>query len=252
MVALAAALAYRGDLARMPLVLFSAGFLAAALKTTNLFPVAAISVLFCVGAIAGRERSERWDATMRKWVRDGGALLAGGLLAAAAWALIHRSLSLIELKDEPTFEVLRTSPRTLGLVLDEAVELMRPITSLNAGFFNISPQTLDQNAQAPFYAILTFLLIGAGLAGLFTAPRRWPHALGLICVPMLYVGGVIFGLGVMLNYDIDPALSGRYALSMAPLLLLVLAALLTGRWAQRTVALFAGAFFLTTFTVMVT
>jgi hypothetical protein len=188
----------------------------------------------------------------QRWLRNGAALLGGGVLAALLWSIAHRSLALIDLQDEPTFEVLRGTPRTLGLVIREATELFRPLTGLSGGFVRLSPDTLDQNAQAPFYALLSFLLIGAGISGLFVTARRWSHVLGLIGVASLYVGGVVFGIGLMITYDIDPGLSGRYALSLGALLLLVLAASLSGRWTQRALALYAGAFFVTTFTVMVT
>jgi hypothetical protein len=252
MVALAAALAYRRELPRATLVLFAVGFLAAALKTSNMFAVVSISALFAVGAIAARAPAEAWMPTARRWLRDGGALLIGGVLAAALWTVLHRSRALIPLTDEPTFDALRNGPRTVGLVIRQATELLRPLTGLSGGFVGLSPETLDQNAQAPFYSALTFLLIGSGLAGLFLSPRRWFNALGLIAVPALYVGGVVFGLGLMNTYDIDPGLSGRYALSLGAVLVLVLAASVTGRWAQRALAAYAAAFFLTTFTIMVT
>jgi hypothetical protein len=249
LVGLVAALAYRRGGPRMPLALFGAGFLAAAFKASNLFAVVPVAALFAVRAIATRSTDERWTVTLRRWVRDGGALLIGGLVAAALWSLIHRSRALIDLTDDPSFEVLRGSPRTFGLVILEATDLFRPLTGL-AAF--LSPDTLYQHAQAPFYSVLTFLLIGAGLSGLFVSPRRWPHALGLIAVPSLYVGGVVFGFGLMRTYDIDPGLSGRYALSLGALLVLVLAAALSGKWARWALAAFASAFFLTTFIVMIT
>ena len=109
----------------------------------------------------------------------------------------------------------------------------------------LSPETLDSNTQAPFYTVLGFLVIGAGLGGLFVTPRRWNHVLGLISVAALYLGGLAFGLSLMLTYDIDPGLSGRYALSLGPLLILVLAASVAGRWSQRALAVFAGVYFVT-------
>lgn len=231
LVALVAALAYRRGGPRAGIALFVAGFAAASLKTTNLFAVVTLAALFAVAALAGREGAEPWTAALRRWLRDGGALLLGGLLATALWALMHRSRALIDLSDEPTFEVLRNSPRTVGLVIREATELLRPLTGLSGGFVPLSPDTLNQNVQAPLYALLSFLLIGTGLSGLFVAPRRWPHALGLIAVPALYLGGVVFGLGLILTYDIDPGLAGRYGLSLAPLILVALAASLADRWA---------------------
>lgn len=252
MVALAAALAHRRELPHATIVLFAVGFLAAALKTSNMFAVVAISALFAVGAIVARAPADSWTPTVRRWLRDGGALLIGGVAAAALWTVVHRSRALIDLSDEPTFDVLRGGTRSVGLVIREATELLRPLTGLSGGFVPLSPGTLDQNAQVPFYSVLSFLLIGGGLAGLFLSPRRWFNALGLIAVPALYVGGVVFGLGLMATYDSDPGLSGRYGLSLGAVLLLVVGASVTGKWAQRALAAYAAAFFVTTFTVMVT
>jgi hypothetical protein len=224
-----------------------AGFFVVILKTTNLFPVVAVSGLFAVAAITKREQAERWLLTVRRWLRDGGALLIGGIAAAGIWATIHRSLSLIDLQKEPTFEILRGGSLTPGLLLREAATLLEPLT----GSF-VSPQTLGHDTQAPLYAILGFLIIAGSAAGLFVTPRRWSHTLGLIAVPTLYVGGVVFGAGLVINYKIDPGLSGRYGLSMAPLLALVLAANLAGRWAIRAVALFASGLFATTFVILLT
>jgi hypothetical protein len=249
LVALAGALAYRGRLRRPWLVLFAAGALATSLKATNLFPAAAIAGLFAVEAV--RERDQRsWGETAKRWLRDGGALLLGGLVVALSWTLIYRSRSLIPLTEEPTLEVLRTAPRTIELPIREAADMLRPLTHLAGGFVSLSSDTLARSVQVPFDAMLTLLLVGGALAGLFVSPRRWPHALGLIAVPMLYFGGVAFGLALMKTYDADPGLSGRYGLAMGPVLMLALVGSLEGRWAQRAVALFAAAFYCTTFVVM--
>jgi hypothetical protein len=244
LVALVAALAYRRDGPRVPIALFAAGFVAAALKITNLFPVVAVSALFAVGAVTGRESHQTWLATARRWLHDGGALLAGGIVASTLWAIVHRSRSLIDLTEEPTFESLRRFPRTVAMVVREATGLFTP---LGEGALSDS---LSRSAQLPFYHVLSFLLIGAALAGLFVSHRRWPHALGLILVPLLYVGGVVLGLGLMINYDIDPGLSGRYALSVAPLLALVLAASIEGRRALWALMLFSATYFLTMLVVL--
>jgi hypothetical protein len=250
LVALAVALFHRGRLRHATLALFAAAFVAAALKATNAFPAVALSALLAVGTVV-EHRSEGWRVPLGSWMRSGGALVVGALLPIAIWTVVHRSRSLIDLTEEPTFEVLRGTPRTLGLVVHEATEMFRPLTGLAGGFVPLSPGTLGTNVQAPFYAVLSFLLIGGGLAGLFAAPRRWNHVLGLIAVASLYFGGLAFGISVMLTYDTDPGLSGRYALSLAPLLILVLAASLVGRFAQRALALFAAAFFAVMFLAMV-
>jgi hypothetical protein len=234
LIAFLSALAHTRNGRRMPIALFAAGFLAAALKATNLFAVVVLSILFAVSAIVERGGIERWTCTARRWSRTGGVLLVGGGLAAGLWLVAHRLLSHIDLRDEPAFGVLRGSPITPGLVLREATILLRPLTSSV-----LSPDTLGYDVQAPLFAALGFVVIAAGLAGLFVSPRSWQHVLGLITVPALYVGGVIFGISQVLNARIDPALAGRYGMSLAPLLILVLAASLAGAWAVRIAALFA-------------
>jgi hypothetical protein len=251
LVALIAALAYRRDGPRVPIALFLAGFVAAACKTTNLFAVVAVSALFAVAAITTRATAERWTATLRRWLSDGGALLLGGATSAGVWVIIHQSIALIDLKDEPAFKGLRAFPHTFGVVLGEATALFQPLTG-DVAVSLASSGTLGQDVQKPLYAALSFVLISAGLAGMFVSPRRWSHVLGLIVVPMLYVGGVVFGLGLTTIYQIDPGLSGRYGLSLAALLILVLAASVAGTWPKRVIAGLAVAMFLTTLAVMAT
>jgi hypothetical protein len=251
LVALVAALAYRRKGRRLPTALFSAGFFAAALKTTNLLPVLAVSTLFAVAAIERRASAERWETTLRRWLPRGGALLLGGAIAAGIWVIVHRSRSLIDLKDEPTFGFLRDAPHNLGVVLREATTLFQPLTG-DLAVTLTSSGTLGHDVQQAIYGALGFLLIAAGLAGMFVAPRGWPHVLGLISVPLLYVGGVILGVGLVITYGIDPGLSGRYGLSLAPLLVLTLAASIVGRWPTRAVAIFALTLSVTTFAAMLT
>jgi hypothetical protein len=250
MVALVAALAYRREGPRVPVALFAAGLAAAALKTSNIMAVGVVSALFAISA-ARAARGRPAGAIARRWARDGGALLLGGVVAVCTWVLIHRSLALIDLRDEPAFEALRRSPHTLGVVLREAVAVLQPLTA-DLAVALVSAATLDREVQKPLYALLAFVVIAGGLAGLFVTPRRWPHVLGLVAVPALYLGGVALGLSLVVTYQIDPGLGGRYGLSIAPLLVLALAGALEGRWAQRAVAALGVALVVTTFMVMVT
>ena len=237
----------------MPLLLAGAGAFAAACKVTNLFAVVAVSALFAVAAITARAPGEPWIPTARRWLRDGGALLAGGLAVAGLWTLVHQSIALIDLADEPTYEALRGGSQALGPVLVAAAAFLEPLTSEPAPTL-ASAETLGQDAQRPFHVALSFVLIGAGLAGLFVSPRRWHHALGLIAVPALYVGGVAIGLAFMVALDTDAGagVSGRYGMSVAPLLLLALAASLRGRWSSGAIAALSVASFVTTMVVMAT
>jgi hypothetical protein len=241
LVALTAALAYRGRLKHPTIVLFVAAFLASTCKATNAFAAIAVAGLLGVGELAAH-RAQGWRTALRPWLRNGGALVLGALLPVAVWAVVNRSRSLVPLDEEVVFESLRQGPRTVGLVIREAAELFRPLTGLSGGFVPLSPDTLNSNVQAPLYTFLGLLLIGAGLSGLFVSPRRWYHVLGLISVASLYLGGFFFGTALMLTYDADPGLTGRYGLSLGALLALVLAAAVTGRWAQRTLAAFASGY----------
>jgi hypothetical protein len=61
----------------------------------------------------------------------------------------------------------------------------------------------------------------------------------------------LFGLGLRLNYDIDPSLSARYALPVAPLLILTLIAAARGKWVVRGLWAFGLASLAVTFFTMV-
>ncbi len=128
-----------------------------------------------------------------------------------------------------------------------AAEVLDPLTNSY-----VSPDTLGRSVQVPWHATLPLLVVGGSLTGLFVSPRRWWHALGLIAVPVLYLGGLALGLALVISYDIDPGLSGRYGLSVAPLMVLALAASLTGAWPKRAVGAFAVTLLIATLAVMVT
>jgi hypothetical protein len=132
-------------------------------------------------------------------------------VAVGLWVVIHRSLALIDLRDEPAFQPLREAPRTLGVLLREATAVFQPLTG-DLAVSLASPDTLARDAQRPLHALEGVVLMAGALAGLFAAPRRWPHVLGLIAVPALLLGGVGLGLSLILTYRIDPGLGGRYGI----------------------------------------
>jgi hypothetical protein len=202
-----------------------------------------------VAAIAARAEGERWTDTAGRWMRDGGALLAAGVVTSVLWVIIHNAIALVSLTHEPTLEGLRGGSQSLGGVLVVATTFFQPLTDLV-----FSPDTLGQQAQHPFRTALAFLLIGGGFAGLFVSPRSWNHVLGLISVPALYFGGVIIGLGFIVGFGTDAGagVSGRYGLSIAPLLLLSLAASLRGKWPVAAVGTLAATSFVVTAVVMAT
>jgi hypothetical protein len=242
LVALVAALAYKRPGRWMTPALAATGFFAAAIKTTDLFPVAAIAAVFAVQAWTRRPAGAPTHAVatvkglVRRWMPDGGALLFGGLLASSIWVLLNHQLALIDPKDIAAFGVLRVRPVGPGTILREVPILLGPVTD---SF--VSPGTLGGNLQQFVTPLLRFLLIGGALSGLFVSARKWQHWLGLSVVATLLAGGFAFGVGLKLNYDIDPGLSGRYAMSMGPLLVLVVVAAASGKWVIRGLWVFAAA-----------
>jgi hypothetical protein len=60
--------------------------------------------------------------------------------------------------------------------------------------------------------------------------------LGLITVPTLFLGGVALGLSLSLTYGMNPVLQPRHTLSLGPVLAIVLAAAVAGRWPTRVLA----------------
>ena len=65
---------------------------------------------------------------------------------------------------------------------------------------------------------------------------------GPIVLAGLYAGGVAIGIGIWRTYDINPGVSARYALPMAPVLVLILCAGIQRATAQKVFALGAFAF----------
>jgi hypothetical protein len=226
-VALLAALAYRRPGKWVAPVLAMSAFFVVSIKATNLFPIVAVATLFALRRWTGRD-GQTPVALVRSWLADGGALLLGGLAAALAWVVVNRALALVNPSDLLVFGVLRTHPVTPGVILREALTFLGPLTD---SF--VSPGTLGNNVQLTLEALLKFLLLAAALSALFVTPRRWAHALGLISFGTLLAGGVAFGEGLHVTYNIDPGLSGRYGLAMVPLLVLVLVASVRGHWAER-------------------
>jgi hypothetical protein len=74
-------------------------------------------------------------------------------------------------------------------------------------------------------------------------PRRWSHWLGLVSLPVLYIGGFVVSVGLWWTFRIAPSNSARYGLCVAPLLALALVASVRGRWAVNGLWIFAVALF---------
>lgn len=253
LVALAGALVYRYPERWGAMPMFAAGFMASSLKTTNILATAAIATLLAVAAFNERLGHTPPKERARAWVRTGGALLGGALAATAIWAVVHDSIALIDVADDPALDALRDGPRSVGTVLKALSSLVWPLTGDSAvGMVRYySPDTFGHDIQAPFHAMLGAIPIAVGLSALFVSRREWPHVLGLISMALLSIGGLFGALGLMLLYDQEPDPTSRYGISLAPLLVLAFGAAVTGRWAGRGLTTFAVLLFTTTVIAMV-
>jgi hypothetical protein len=175
---------------------------------------------------------------LKRWGPNGGALLVGGLASLFAWIVIERKLAIIDPRTLPSFDVLRTGRRGLGPIAREALTFFGPVTDAYTGFRpGLAPRA--QDAATVIEYLLRMLLLAGGLAGLFVRRRDWYHVLGLLTIPMLYIGGVALGVAVWYAYNADPGLAGRYAMALAPLLIVTLVAAARGKWAFRGLWTFA-------------
>jgi hypothetical protein len=125
----------------------------------------------------------------------------------------------------------------MAMILQEASSLLLPLTGSFDVFRTsaVAPvvQTSSSQVQSLMGTLLGYLVVAGGLAGLFVCPRKWSHWLGLISLLVLFVGGVVLGVSLFRTYDINPGLSGRYGLAVAPLLIMGLVASARGRWVTR-------------------
>jgi len=226
-------------------VMLVSGAVIASFKLTDLLPVVLLSVLFLADAfvptpVPGVDPApEGAVAALRWWWPRGGALLVGGVVGAIAWLVIERQLALLDPRDLPTFSVLRTMPVTLSLIMKESLLMMQPLTG-SYDLFRTTDQlaspssALSLNLQAVMATLLSYVLVAGGLAALFVRRREWFHWMGLLCLPVLFVGGIVLGESLHLIYDIDPSVSGRYGLAVVPLLVVALVASVRGAWAVRS------------------
>jgi hypothetical protein len=228
--------------------LAATGFVVTSLKTTDLLPVVAVSALFAIVAWTRTSemrigsRSDR--RAFRSWWPTGGALLLGGLVSALAWVVVSRRLALVNPRHLEAFNILRSKPVTLSVIAKESLSLFAPVTDSFSAFRTsastapaMSPQSM--NLQAITAQILQYLLLAGGVSGLFVLRRQWHHWLGLVCLPLLYIGGIALGISIWFVYHADPGVTGRYGLALAPFLAIALTAAARGKGVLVGIWLFA-------------
>jgi hypothetical protein len=144
------------------------------------------------------------------------------------WILYYRAFATIEPKTLPTFDVLRGGPVDAVTFLSQAKSFLSPLTDSYQPFSGWNPEIYSLMQLG-----VTVALIAGLAAGAFVAARTWWSVSGPPVLGLLYLAGIVIGYGIWRSYDINPGVSGRYALPMVPLIGLILAAGLrrkTGQW----------------------
>ena len=198
------------------------GVAAALTKTSCALPVGVVGL---VVAAASLSRHPGISSDRRGSLRRTGlGLISGSVVGTLAWVVYYRSVATIEPKTLPTFDVLRTGPVNLGNIFSQARSFLSVLTD------SYNPFAVWNGEVYGVVGMFAMLAIVAGLAaGAFTPERTWWSIAGPIVLSCLYVGGVVIGIGIWRAYDINPGVSGRYALPMLPLIALVVPAALQRR-----------------------
>lgn len=222
----------RPDTRWLPWLLLGGGALIASLKSTNVIAIAAVATLLAWEALRSREPGTPWRTAIRPWMRTGGSLLIGALAMICTWAVVTRARATIDPYSIPIYA---------GALHFDRLELVALFRELSAVFgptvdSYVAPFLTSEN-QFPFQVVGKGLLLAAGLAWIFVAPRRWPHVLGAACIASMVVVTYALGIAFYLSYHADGNFSARYVLSAAPVLALALAGAARGRAA--TIGLWA-------------
>ncbi len=268
LIAALSAYVWRTHTTKAWIILGLGAFFVTAVQLTDAFPALVVALLFMAFAYSTRastfERSivdaragsrAFWLPRRREYAIWASAILGGVVLAAVGWQMAFHSLSIINPRRLPTFAFLRKGPLGISLVAEEALNLLTPLTqgftSFRSNASLAAPVSFTSgNLQVIFGTLLGFLVIAGAVAGAFVSRRHWHHWVGLLSLVVLYVGGIVVGVGFWRTYGANPGLIGRYGLSMAPFLAVVLVAALRGRWMKIGVGIFSIATFALSFYFM--
>ena len=159
------------------------------------------------------------SASARTYGRTGAGLLVSSTAVTLAWVAYFNITATIPPKTLPTFDVLRDPNFRLTTILNQAMTFFAPFTDSYQPF-----QFWNTSVFDVLHRTSMFVLVVGCAAGAFVAARQWWSGIGPLVLTGLYAGGVAIGFGIWRAYDINPSVSGRYALPMVPLLVLILCA----------------------------
>jgi hypothetical protein len=253
LVAVLGACAYRAPNRLHWLVYALLGAAVALLKTSFVLPVVAVAGLLAINTWTMRDRhaprSVALRSTLRRWLPDGGALLAGGIIGAAAWSETFKAIALV---NPATFAPTRQVGDdwfTLSEMVGAAVAMINPFTATPAPDFQwtaagVEPASgMSAAIQSLDGTLINTWTIAAGFIWMFIKEASWPKWAGAVALPWTYIGGLGIGVSLWFTYHFSSSLPGRYGLSMAAMLMLALIGALQGNAAKRVFAVFSLATF---------
>ena len=249
LVAALAAIGWKHPRAISPWLFGLCGFLMMLLKNTACLGVIAATLTLGVGALAearhvpgGLRTWAGWRRWFSIWWPAGGALLLGTAIGLIAWSVTFQALSLVTPRKLPAIILLGIDRGKPGWseLSGAALAMLDPLSGpsvggeyYRTGYYHVRGSAFSQNLQQLTAEFMWLLPIGAGLSFLFARTRRWAHWLGLISLPVLWLGGWALGISILEEYGYYTVLPGRYGLSVAPLLILAVVGAFEGRWPTR-------------------
>lgn len=203
-------LALRAPTRGKTVLLVAVGVAAGLTKFSDLFPIVALA-LYAAWTLASEHGGVR--AAVRPWLRTGGALLGGALVATLAWQLVRAHLQLIDPRTLPiSVENPLHGGLRLGPFISQLVSLFGPATD------SISSIWVADSVQTSFIEITRTLLLVAAFLGVFVRPRLWFHRLGLSTLVAMVVCGTALAYAFWATLGQNPVTQSRYGLALVPLL----------------------------------
>ena len=212
----------------VPAVIFGVVFILVSLHHSGGFSV-----------LKSKQSLQQWwlSASAKTYARTGLALILSSVIVTALWTTYVGMRASILPSTLPTFTVLRSDNTTLWSLLQQGTNMFNPLTG---GFH---PFTLwNYEAFELLNSVAVCAVIAGCSAGIFAAKRQWWSVLGPLALAGMYVGGLVEVAGFWRMYHLITPTESRFALSMVPVLVLILCAGIQRATAQKVFALGAFAF----------
>ena len=200
------------------------GLAAALTKTSCALPVGVVGLILVAVTLHRQSGSTDNHRNMRF---TGLGMMGGSIAGTLLWVVYYRAVATIEPKKLPTFDVLRGGPVNMGNILSQAKSFLAPLADSYNPF-----AAWNGEVNGLLISLGMFAIVAGLAAGAFSRERTWWSVAGPIVLVCLYVGGVVIGVGIWRAYDINPGVSGRYALPMLPLAALIITGGLQRRFGQ--------------------